>query len=195
MKKTILLLGGLGFIGRNLINELKDEYNLVVFGRQAVQPSPAYTYFQGDITKKDTVETVLNTYTIDLVIHAISTTIPSSHDIMLDIDSNVKSTIHLLDLLKQHGVPKIIFLSSGGTVYGLTDEHKLVTEEYPTYPISAHGINKLAIEKYLYLYQYLHQLDYLIVRLSTKNQSLFGVMAKLFETTSTLRTLPILSIH
>lgn len=166
MKKTILLLGGLGFIGKNLIEELKNDYNVIVFGRQPSQPNPDYTYYSGDFTKIETIEKILKKHKIDLIIHAISTTIPSNHDSIADIDSNVKSTIRLLDLMKQYHIPKIVFLSSGGTVYGLINERDGVSEDHPTYPISAHGVNKLTIEKYIYLYQRLHHIDYLILRLS-----------------------------
>lgn len=166
----MLLLGSLGFIGQNLIEELKNDYNLIVFGRQPGQYSPDYTYYSGDFTKPETVEIIFKNHTIDLVIHAISTTIPSSSDWALDIDSNLKNTIHLLELLKQYKVQKILFLSSGGTVYGLIDGPGCVAEDHPTYPISAHGINKLAIEKYIYLYQQLYHIQYLILRLS----NLFG---------------------
>ena len=65
----------------------------------------------------------------------------------------------------QHNALKVVFLSSGGTVYGAVNESK-ASEDHPTYPISSHGIVKLSIEKYLYLYQRLHNLDYLILRVS-----------------------------
>lgn len=159
-------MGGLGFIGQNLIEELKEDYRLVVFGRSKNHNSPDYIYCHGDFTNRDAVETVFKKHRIDLVIHAISTTIPASADPIIDIDSNLKSTVHLLELLKQYNVSKIVFLSSGGTVYGLINELDSVPENHPTYPISAHGITKLAIEKYLYLYQRLYNLNYLILRLS-----------------------------
>jgi len=166
MKKNLLLLGGLGFIGQNLIEELKHEYNLIVFGHQPSHRSHDYLYCSGDFTKLEELEPVFQNYKIDLAIHLISSTIPSSDDIVFDINSNITSTIHLLELLKKYFVSKILFCSSGGTVYGLMNEKNQIDENHPTYPISAHGINKLAIEKYIYLYHYRYDLEYLIVRLS-----------------------------
>jgi len=167
MKKNLLLLGGLGFIGQNLIEELKNDYHLIVFGRDKNHNSLDYTYYSGDFTNTADVEALFKEWHIDIVVHAISSTTPASNDIDLDIKTNLTSTIQLLELLKKYSVKKIVFLSSGGTVYGITpDTMQVVPESYQTYPISSHGINKLAIEKYLYLYHYSYGIDYLILRLS-----------------------------
>ncbi|MFH1366673.1 MAG: NAD-dependent epimerase/dehydratase family protein [Patescibacteria group bacterium] len=165
MKKNILILGGLGFIGQNLIEVLIDEYDLVVYDRQKLSKNQNFLYYTGDFTKKEDLERVFKENKIDLVIHSISTTIPSSDNIVHDINSNLFGTINLLELMKMYSVPKILFISSGGTVYGLIDKNS-IDENYPTDPICSHGINKLAIEKYIYLYHHLYNIDYLILRLS-----------------------------
>ena len=75
-------------------------------------------------------------------------------------------TLNLLDLvIKQPQCPRLIFLSSGGTVYGVPYTIP-ISEEHPTNPLSAYGITKLAIEKYLALYAYLYKLDYRVLRLA-----------------------------
>lgn len=166
MKNTILLLGGLGFIGQNIIEELQDEYSLIVFDHSKESKDLKNVYIHGDFTKKEDIEAVFSNYKIDLVIHAISTTIPASSNTVLDIDSNLTSTISLLELMRKYSVPKIAFLSSGGTIYGIVNNKNGANEDYPTHPISSHGIIKLAIEKYIYLYHHIYHINYLILRLS-----------------------------
>ena len=71
----------------------------------------------------------------------------------------------MLDLAVKYSVKKIIFTSSGGTVYGVPSEIP-ITENSLTNPICSYGINKLSIEKYLHLYHHLYNLDYCILRLA-----------------------------
>lgn len=164
MKKHILILGGLGFLGRNLVEAFMDGYIVTVFDR-GKRTAPAMIKIQtGDFTRATDLESVFQKNKIDLIIHSLSTTIPSSSDPAYDVESNVVSTIRLLDLMKKYSVPKIVFLSSGGTVYGLTEGSTGVSENHPTDPISSHGIGKLTIEKYLQLYHRLHGIDFLIIR-------------------------------
>ncbi len=75
----------------------------------------------------------------------------------------LNGTLRLVELCRQHGVRKIVFVSSGGTVYGVSRSIPL-DESHPTDPICSYGIHKLAIEKYLCLSHRLHGLDYCIVR-------------------------------
>ena len=79
---------------------------------------------------------------------------------------NVGGTIQLLDtMMRQPRLPRLIFISSGGTVYGIPKQIP-IPEGHPTEPLCAYGIGKLAIEKYLSLYQRLHGLDYRVLRLA-----------------------------
>jgi UDP-glucose 4-epimerase len=73
--------------------------------------------------------------------------------------------IRLLDACRRQGVRRIVFASSGGTVYGPTGSAP-IPETAPTDPISAYGIGKLAVEKYLALYQHLYGLDYRALRIA-----------------------------
>jgi UDP-glucose 4-epimerase len=82
-----------------------------------------------------------------------------------DVHKSVIPSIALLDICRKLGVARVIFLSSGGTVYG----QPLVIptpETAPTEPITAYGINKLVIEQYLSLYDYLYDLDYRVLRVT-----------------------------
>jgi UDP-glucose 4-epimerase len=76
---------------------------------------------------------------------------------------NVSSSIALFDVCRSLGVKRIVFVSSGGVLYGQAKQIP-TPEDAPTEPIAAHGISKLAIEKYLAVYEYLYGLDYRVLR-------------------------------
>ena len=101
----------------------------------------------------------------DVVFHLVSTTVPktSNEDPAFDVTSNVVETIYLLERCVEERVKKVVYVSSGGAVYG-TPVTVPVSEDSPTNPESSYGITKLTIEKYLALFQRLHGLDYVIVR-------------------------------
>lgn len=197
-KKNLLILGGLGFIGKNLIDELLDpgDYNLIIFDYNCnlpeEWPKDSVKMYQGNFRSKIDLEKVFQENKIDTVFHLISTTIPSTSndDILNDIDSNLNSTIFLLDLMKKYKSSKIVFASSGGTVYGLLENENInsFSENYQNNPICSHGIVKLAVEKYLYLYKYLYNIDYLILRIanpfgeghSSQSQGLINVVISNF---------------
>ena len=103
----------------------------------------------------------------DVVYHLASTTVPktSNDDPPYDVETNILGTLRLLEVAWKKQVKKIIFPSSGGTVYGIPQEIP-IKEDHPTEPISSYGICKLTIEKYLNLYWKLHGLDYCILRIS-----------------------------
>lgn len=170
-----LVLGAGGFIGRNLVemalNGSQDEF--ILFDKEKIsycQEMPLEQQvrcraIQGDFnTETDFMQLMKN---IDIVYHLISTTLPnnSNQNIAEGLIDNVVVTSLLLDACMKSGVKKVIFLSSGGTIYGLADRVPL-SENAVNYPISGYGLQKITIEKLLYLYWYLYGLDYRVIRLS-----------------------------
>lgn len=103
----------------------------------------------------------------DVCFHMVSTTLPKSSnaDPIYDVESNLIGSIRFAQCAVAAGVRKIIFTSSGGTVYGVP-RFIPIDEDHPTNPICSYGITKLAIEKYLELFRQLHGLDYCVVRIS-----------------------------
>jgi UDP-glucose 4-epimerase len=102
---------------------------------------------------------------IDIVIHLISTSVPATAnlDILADVQNNVVATLRLLQACRQHKISKVLFASSGGTVYGIPKQLP-IPEAHPTQPINAYGIAKLTIEHYLQLFYRLYGLGYIILR-------------------------------
>lgn len=165
-----IVFGGNGFIGQHLCEGLvRDGHDVRVFGRfnrdSAKRKNILVDWFEGDFLNGDDVGNALVGY--DIVFHLISATLPksSNEDPVYDVESNLLATIKLLQLAIKHKIKKVIFTSSGGTVYGVQDKEPL-KESHPTSPICSYGITKLAIEKYLHLFQVLHGLDYVVLRIS-----------------------------
>ena len=159
---NILIFGGTGFIGSNLVPRLLSEgHVLTILDRQRPYKRDEQLvhrnikYQKCDIEKIDSLEnSVKNISNIDLMIYLVSTTKPSysNENPIYDINSNLNSLVNLFQIKNIGLVKKIIYISSGGTVYGnqLTER---ISESHQTSPIVSYGIVKLAIEKYLLLYQ------------------------------------------
>ncbi len=169
---NVLLLGGAGFIGTHLAHALLEAGHLVrIFDRvsSAAQPvGPGHPRLQrmaGDLFNVDDLEASLDD--MEFVFHLVSTTLPksSNDNPEYDVETNLVISVRLLEAARRRGIRKIVFLSSGGTVYGVPDRVP-IDESHPCNPISSYGIVKLAIEKYLHLYRVLHGLDSCTVRLS-----------------------------
>lgn len=167
-----LVLGGRGFVGQNLVRFLAAQgkfEKIFVFDRSddpTAVGAATIEHVTGDFAGMIGDAECLDD--IDVVFHLISTTIPktSNDDPVFDIESNVVATVRLLEILKSKSrKPTVIFVSSGGTVYGDSDEQR-IAETHPTDPICSYGIHKLAIEKYLAVYSRLHGLDFRVLRVS-----------------------------
>jgi UDP-glucose 4-epimerase len=120
-------------------------------------------YIQGDLSQSYLVREALAG--VDIVFHLAWATIHevSNYDPAADVHANLIPSLHLLEACRHAGVQRIVFSSSGGTVYGLTQAAP-ISEEHPQQPINAYGITKLAVEKYLHMFWHLYGLDYVILR-------------------------------
>ena len=162
-----LVLGGCGFIGSHIVDLLLDAGHKVRVvdhsPEQFRQPLTDVDYRFMDFINTSELEAALDG--IDTVIHAISSTVPgtSNKNPQADIQNNLLGSIRLLDLLKKQGICRIVFLSSGGTVYGTPDIIP-VSEDHPLNPLCSYGVVKIAIEKYLFMYQHLYGLRPIVIR-------------------------------
>lgn len=171
--KRCLVLGGRGFIGSHLVDALLDRgYAVRCFDRPHVAPlgdshltNPAFQLFEGDFSSEADLANALEG--CDICYHLVSTTLPKSSnaDPVFDVESNVLGTVRLLTHGVKSGLKKIIFVSSGGTVYGVPTQVPIL-ETHSNDPVCSYGITKLAIEKYLGLFHTLHGLDYTVLRLA-----------------------------
>jgi len=166
-----LIVGGGGFLGKNLAGLLLSEGQTVrIFERAGYDhlQFPLHRQVEwhyGDYSRERDISPALEN--IDAVYLFASTTTPktSNDDYGHDIASNLMATVSFLDIASKHGIGKLIFPSSGGTVYGIP-ESSPIAEDHANNPICSYGINKLAIEKYLALFQRQAGLRYTILRIS-----------------------------
>ncbi len=171
MRKTCLILGGAGFIGSAVTRQVvADGWRARVFDRPQAVPAwlkdaADLEWMPGDFQDPSALDAALDG--VDAVIHLVSTMLPkaSNEAPAQDVDTNVVATLRLLSLMVGRGVRKIVFASSGGTVYGIP---KIVpiAEDHPTQPEVSYGITKLMIEKYLHLYSRLHGLQPVSLRIA-----------------------------
>ena len=168
-----LVVGGSGFLGLNWLAYLQQndvDSEVVVFAHEkpaGVEFPSFVTFVEGDYADAQALDDLFSAHHFDRVFHFASSIIPaiSSENIRQDIESNLLPTIGLMEMMKKHHVSKLLYLSTGGAVYGNVHQEK-VAEDYPCKPISSYGIIKLAVEQYIELYAKLYQIDYLILRLS-----------------------------
>lgn len=168
-----LILGAAGFIGTNLTLCLRDnpENELALVDKNK-------SYFIPTLQKDRSLQIMESTFddTTDfdtllqgqeIVYHLVSTTVPttSNQHISQELQANVIFSSNLFEACVRNKVKKVVFISSGGTVYGREADCPL-KEKTATNPISSYGIQKITIEKLLYLYHYLYGLDYRIIRLA-----------------------------
>ncbi|KOY00097.1 NAD-dependent epimerase/dehydratase family protein [Pseudomonas nunensis] len=167
-----VIFGGGGFIGSAIADRLlKEGHSLRIFERPRVPPYRTFAphesveWISGDLQSKHDLEEAIKG--VDGVLHLVSTTLPksSNEDPVYDVQTNVIATINMLNVMVEQKVDKIVFISSGGTVYGKPVSCPL-SEDHPTNPEVSYGISKLAIEKYLYLYSKLHNIKPVILRVA-----------------------------
>jgi UDP-glucose 4-epimerase len=167
----ILVLGGSGFLGSHIVDKfLAEKHDVTVYDLypERFRRSPrGIKFFTGDFGNVGALNELIATG-FDGVIHCVSTTTPKSSNESpeFDIQSNVIGTLNLLDICVRHGIGKLVFLSSGGTIYGDIGDAALVDESHPVRPMCSYGVSKLSIEHYLDVYRHLRGLDYVALRLS-----------------------------
>jgi len=167
-----LVLGGSGFIGQSMIAMLFGDRPVLIADRVApAGPQNAnITYLPLDFASGDFSSYLRG---VNLIVHLISTVAPNAGTSTLvdEIAENLIPTVRLLDdVVRTREAPKLLFISSGGTVYGEGGRFP-VTERDAASPICTYAAHKLAIEKYLHLYNVHHGLDYRIARLSNPYSS------------------------
>ena len=192
---NILITGGCGFIGQNLTKKLLEQNNnnITIFDNKELElDNENVKFIIGNFENIDSYASIFDN--IDIVYHLISTTIPNNNreKIEYDIKTNLIPTIKLLNICVDKKIKKIIFTSSGGSIYG--DIDKKHTEKDLPQPYCAYSINKLAIERYLESFFRFENLDYTILRISNpygknhinKRQGIINVLIEKLKQNETI---------
>jgi UDP-glucose 4-epimerase len=163
-----LVLGAGGFLGGALCAALRAEGAVVhAYGRSLPNLAQAAPGLRTEAAFEDATALAAALREQEVVFHLASSSLPaeSNRDPVGDVAGQVVPSIRLLERCRAAGVRKVVFASSGGTVYGIpatvpTPEHA------GTAPITAYGINKRMVEHYLELFWRLHGLDYHVLRIA-----------------------------
>ena len=123
--RNVLILGANGFIGRYLVKRLDSKFNVFGYGMHCY-PSECKKFIQGDFCNEISFKRILKENNFDTIFHLISTTKPNSEGINCEkeVIENVIPTIRLLEAMRETNCKKILFVSSGGTVYGELNKKK-----------------------------------------------------------------------
>lgn len=176
----VLVTGGAGFIGSNLVDRLLAEGHSVDViddlssGRLAnlsearANPDHDLSFHQIDICDPAVVE-LIERRKPEVVCHLgaqIDVRISVS-DPLLDARINILGTLNILEGARRAGTSKVVFSSSGGTIYGAVDADDLpVSESHPQVPLSPYGVSKKSAVDYLHAYRELHDIEYTALALA-----------------------------
>jgi len=185
--KYTLILGGGGFIGANLAREyIIQGKNVIILDTFEGGNSDKFidildrvTIINSNLSDTKLLENLFRKYEIGEVIHLISSLIPSSTvgDFAYEYSNVIVPTIKLIEVMINNNVSKLIYLSSGGTVYGNYKENGYYNEEDSLMPINYYGLSKCNLEEIIKFEGRKGNIDYLILRPSNpfgKFQNIHG---------------------
>ncbi len=165
----ILVTGGAGFIGSHVVDAfVRAGHDVVIVdslvtGRRE-NVNPKAKLYEMDIRDSRLSEVFAREKPEIVDHHAAQVDVRRSvAEPLYDAEINVLGALNLLQNAVQHGVKKVIYISSGGAVYG-EPEYLPCDENHPIHPLSPYGVTKHTVEHYLHLYKANYGLRHLILR-------------------------------
>lgn len=160
-----LVLGGCGFIGSHVVDELLTRGHRVTVLDPSASISSWHnvTHYRCDLVERFALEKALSD--VDVVYHLASATVPATSlvDPICDIEENLVGLVKVVEAMRRTYCRRLVYFSSGGAVYG-ESEASLIAEDHALEPISPYGVVKVAAEKYLGMCQRLYGLVPVIIR-------------------------------
>lgn len=156
----VLVLGAAGFVGRNILNGLKDS-EFEIISSDIVDLDSSTQHIKINITDLAEIKKVVDD--VDIVVHlAVHSLTASFKDSLMNANVNIMGTLNILEAARLSGVKKVIF-TSASSIIGNVD-YSPVDENHPCTPKTPYAVTKLAAEHYLRVYQELYGLNYVIFR-------------------------------
>ncbi len=176
----VLILGGSGFIGKNLILEyLQNNFIVINYDIQSFNiENNNLINVLGQITEIENIEKICGEHKIDHIVFLINTILPSESFQYVDekMEINVNSVIKIMELASKYNIKRFIYFSSGGAVYGNYKKDPYAeTDELR--PVTFYGWSKKIVEDYITHFSSELNIEYLIIRPSNpygRYQNLFG---------------------
>jgi UDP-glucose 4-epimerase len=165
----ILITGGAGFIGSNIADTLKEAGHTVhVLDDLSTgfkdNVTNGITLHKLDVRSEEAAELIENGSFDILCHHAAQMDVRRSvREPQFDADVNIKGTLNILEAAVRGNVKRVVYASTGGAVYG-EPKYIPVKEDHPINPICHYGISKHTVEHYLFLYRYLYNLGFVVLR-------------------------------
>ena len=165
----ILVTGGAGFIGSNVVDGyIRAGHDVVVvdnlFTGKKANLNPKAMFYQMDVRAPQIREVFEREKPEVLNHHAAQISVPASvSDPLFDADVNLRGFLNLLENAVKNKTRKVVFISSGGAIYGEAEEYP-TSERYSPKPLSPYAISKFCSEYYLAYYRHQHGLKYTILR-------------------------------
>jgi UDP-glucose 4-epimerase len=176
----VLVTGGAGFIGSTLVDRLLAEGHkvgviddlstgsLANLADARADRSNQLTFHQLDLRQPAATELIARRKP-EVIFHlaAQMSVRESVNNPVFDAEVNILGSLNVLQGAVAAGTRKVVFASSGGTIYGMVDARDLpIKESQPQRPLSPYGIAKKAVGDYLYAYRELHGLEYTALALA-----------------------------
>ncbi|MDD4877042.1 MAG: SDR family oxidoreductase [Dehalococcoidales bacterium] len=167
--KNILVTGGAGFIGSNLVDRLSLENKVVVLDNLSSglltnlsKSMERITFIKGDILDKELLEEVVAK--VEFVFHLAANVgnVKSIEDPHHDMEVNIAGTINLLEVCSKSNIKRLVY-SSSGAIFGEA-KYLPIDEDHPINPESPYGVSKLAAEKYCFAFHKVHGLPITALR-------------------------------
>lgn len=169
----ILVTGGAGFIGSNIVDGyIKSGHSVVVLDNLSSGKKefihPDCVFHQADIRDTESVRKIIESEKPEIINHhaaqiSVRNSVANPKN---DAEVNIIGLLNVLEAAKSNGISKVIFASSGGVIYGDTDMIPTSEDYQPLLPISPYGVSKLASEKYLHFYYKNYKIPYVALRYS-----------------------------
>lgn len=173
MKEKIIIIGGLGFIGKNLYNRLvKDGYSVKILTDRIAETDDGFltddavkNVIVGNILDRAFITQALTGYHVIYSLAGNSGAADSIKDPYKDLDTNLKGHLNILEACRENNPKAQLIFPSSRLVYG-KPEYNPVDEHHPLNPESIYAIHKLTTEQYYLLYTRLYGINCIIYRIS-----------------------------
>ena len=155
--KKILVTGGAGFVGSNLVDKLSPDNKVVVLDNlfsgllsNLEKSEDRITFVKGDVLDKALVKDIVAE--VDYVFHLAAHVgnIRSIKDPNFDMEVNIRGTLNLLEACRNSNIKRLVY-SSSGAIFGEA-KYLPIDEEHPLNPESPYAVSKLAAEKYCFAF-------------------------------------------
>lgn len=166
---TILVTGGAGFIGSHVVDRLIDEHEVYVVddlsSGSTENLAEGVHFHEGDIRDADFMHDLFEAVHPEIVFHfaAQINARKAVEEPMTDTQLNIVASLQLLELCREFSVKKIIFSSTGGVMYGQTEERP-TPETHTPHPITPYAISKLTTDHHLHFYYEVYGMPYVSLR-------------------------------